>query len=185
MSDGPWKSLPLRRHWKQVAKHAETRAFSPAELVEPLETALRREARELPLDALRRAVAPGAQGLLFGHDMDAELDGILRDHPGVNVVHTFVACLRNEPANGSSGKEVLRSALVGTLDECARDHSRAIAEHYFRKCRGTMIPVDRRLQDAQRSCDIEALASRLLGPSGQSASHLRAKRSGLDDGPLL
>ena len=32
MSDGPWKSLPMRPHWKQVAKRAETGAFSADEL---------------------------------------------------------------------------------------------------------------------------------------------------------
>ena len=50
MSDGPWKSLPMRQHWKRVAKQAENGAFSLEDLREVLEAALWKEAEGLPLE---------------------------------------------------------------------------------------------------------------------------------------
>ena len=103
MSDGPWKSLPLRRHWKQVAKQAENGAFSPEELSGALEAALLKEAKALPLEGAFRAVVPNDQGLLFKPDLYGELEALRRDHPGSKVVQTFLSCLQDQAASGSSG----------------------------------------------------------------------------------
>ncbi len=188
MSDGPWKSLPMRPHWKQVAKQAENEAFSIEELSGTLEVALSKEAEELPLDAVCRAVLPSDQGVLFRPDLDGEFEALLRDHPGLKGVQTLVTYLRNQEAHGSSGREMVESAVADTLEECALDHSRAIQEHYHRKRPSSTVPVNvnRRLDDARSRCDFPGLASRLVAPSGSSASSPGpAKRSGLDDGPLM
>ena len=186
MSDGPWRSLPMRPHWKQVAKQAENGAFSPEELSGALEVALLKDAEELPLEEVCRAVVPSDQGVLFRPDLDGEFEALRRDHPGSKLVQTLLTCLRDQEASGSSGRELLESAVADTLDECARDHSRAIQEHYHRKCRSPTVPADRRLAAAHRLCDFQGLASRMVAPSGFSASSPGpAKLSGLDDGPLL
>lgn len=186
MSDGPWKSLPMRRHWKQVAKQAENRAFSREELSGALEAALLKEARELPLEAVCRAVVPSDQGILFLPDLNGEFEALRRDHPGSKVVQTFFTCLRDQDSKGESGRDMVESAAVDTLDECARDHARAIQEHYYRKSRSPTVPVDRRLTDARRLCDFQGLASRMVSTAGSSTpSPGPAKLSGVDDGPLL
>ena len=186
MSDGPWKSLPMRRHWKQVAKQTENGAFSPEERAEILDAALWKEAEELPLAAVFRAVVPNEQGVLFRPDRTGDLEALRRDHPGSKVVQTLLTCVLDEGAGGSSGHEVLESALADTLDECARDNSRAIEEHFYRKRPSSEVPIHRRLESAQRRCDFQALASKMLASSSSSASSPSpAKRSGLDDGPLL
>lgn len=185
MSDGPWKSLPLRPHWKRVAKHAENGAFSPEELCGTMGAALSKDAEELPLDEVR-ALVPGNQGVLFRPDLEGEFEALQRDHPGSKLVQTFLTCLRDREASGLSGREMLESALADTLDEHARDHSRAIQEHYHRKTRSRTVPVQRRLASALRLCDFRDLASRIVSPSGFPASSSSpAKRSGLDEGPLL
>ena len=186
MSDGPWKSLPMRPHWKQVAKQAENGAFSPEELSGALEAALLKEAEELPLEAACRAVVPSDQGVLFRPDLDGEFEALRRERPGSKVVQRFLTCLRDQEASGSSGREMVESAAADTLDECARDYSRAIQEHYYSKSRSPTVPVHRRLASAHRLCDFHGLASRIVAPSGSSASSSSpAKRSGLDDGPQL
>ena len=186
MSDGPWKSLRMRPHWKQVAKQAENGAFSPEELSGALVVALLKEAEELPLEAVCRAVVPSDQSVLFRPDLDGEFEELRRDHTGSKVVQTLLTCLRDREASGSSGRDMVESAVADTLDECARDHSRAIQEHYYRKRRSPTVPVDRRLAAAHRLCDFQGLASRMVAPSGSAASSSSpAKRSGLDDGPLL
>ncbi len=186
MSDGPWKSLPMRPHWKQVAKQAENGAFAPEELSGALEAALLKEAQELPLEEIRRAVVPSDQGVLFKPDLEGELEELRRDHPGSKVVQTLLACLRDQEANGLSGREMVESAVADTLDECARDNSRSIQEHYYRSSQSPKIPVDRRIASAHRLCNFQDLASRIVVPSDSlAASPSPAKRSGLDDGPRL
>ena len=129
---------------------------------------------------------PTIRGVLFKPDLNGELEAFQRGHPGSKVVQTLVTCLLDEESSGSSGSEMVESAVADTLDECARDHSRAIQEHYYRKRRSPTVPVDRRLDAAHRLCDFQGLASRMVAPSGSSASSPGpAKRSGLDDGPLL
>ena len=186
MSDGPWKSLPLRRHWKQVAKQAENGAFSPRELSETLEVALWKDTKELPLDEVFRALVPDEQGVLFRPDSTGELEALRRDHPGSKGAQTFLTYLLDGEASGSSGHEMLESALADTLDECARDNSRAIEEHFYRRSGAPNVPVRRRLESAQRLCDFHALASQMLAHSNSSGSSPSPSRqSGLDDGPLL
>ena len=186
MSDGPWKSLPMRPHWKKVAKQAEREAFSREELSGTLQAALWKEAAELPLRAVWCLVAPNPQGVLFRPDMDAEIEALRCDHPGSKVVQTFLTCVLDEEANGSSGREMLESAVGDTLAECARDAARTIREHYHRDNGSSEVPVPRRLESALRLCDLRALASQTLAASDSSASSPSpAKRSGVDEGPLL
>lgn len=186
MSDGPWKSLPMRQHWKQVAEQAENGAFSLEDPCEVLEAALCKEAEELPLGMVCRAAVPNDQGVLFRPELNGIIEALQRDHPGSKVVQRFLTCLRDEEASGSSGCEMVKSAVADTLDECARDHSRAIQEHYYRKSRSPEVPVDRRLASARGLCDFQRLASRMVAQPGSSVSSSSpARRSGLDDGPQL
>ena len=186
MSDGPWKSLPMRPHWKQVAKQAETGAFSAGEVSGAIEAALRKEGNELPFEAVRRAVGADDQGVLFIPDMSGQLEMLRADQPGSKLVETFVTCLLDAEARGLSGREMMKRAAADTFDEYARDQSRAIEEHYYRSIRAPKVPVNSRLASARRLCDFDSLAAKMVGPSGSSASPSGlAKRSGLDEGPLL
>ena len=186
MSDGPWKSLPRRPHWKQVAKQAETGAFSADELSGTIEAALQKDGKELPLEAVRRAVGADAQGVLFIPDLSGQVETLRADHPGSKLVETFLICLLDAEARGLSGRKMMTQALANTFDEYTRDHSRAIEEHYYRSIRTPKVPVNRRLASARHQCDFESLAAGMVEPSASSASPLGpVKRSGLDQGPLL
>ena len=186
MSDGPWKSLPMRPHWKQVARRAETGAFSQDELSDAFQAALLKDAEDLPVEAVCRAVIPEDQGVLFRPDLNRLFEDLRRDHPGSKPVDTLVASLRDPESVESSATEMVISAVADTLHEVARDHSRAVAEHYYRKNGSSTVPVDRRLTAALGMCDFRNLASRVIaGPDSSGASSGPSKRAGLDDGPLL
>ena len=186
MSDGPWKSLPMRRHWKQVAKQAETGAFSADELSGAMEVALRKEGKELPIEAVRRAVGSDDQRVLFIPDLSGQLETLWADQPGSKLVETFFTCLLDAEARGLSGREMMKRAAANTFDEYTRDQSRAIEEHYYRSSRVPKVPVNSRLATARRLCDFDSLAARMVEPSGSSPSPPSpVKRSGLDEGPLL
>ena len=186
MSDGPWKSLPMRRPWKQVAKQAESRAFSAEELSGAMEAALRKEAKELPIEPIRRAVGSDDQRVLFIPELSGQLETLRVDHPGSKFVETFFTCLLDAEARGLSGREMMKRAAANTLDEYTRDQSRGIEEHYYRSSRVPKVPVNSRLAAARRLCDFDSLADKMVEPSGSSPSPPSpVKRSGLDEGPLL
>ena len=72
MSDGPHRSLPMRRPWKTVAECADTPAFEVEEIREAIVPALehdcRREMRREFLDGLCR-VCSDQEASLFKSDL--------------------------------------------------------------------------------------------------------------------
>lgn len=184
MSDGPWRSLPLRSHWKQVARRAESAAFSAEELDHALESALRRETKNLPHEAVCDAIVLGDQHSLFKPDPHVKIEALRRDHPGSKVVQAFLTCVLDEVAKGSSERETTLAAVAATSEECARDQLRAIIEHYLRKSPSRSGDVQHRLESALDRRDFRALAPSMLARSG-SADRSPTKRTGLDDGPAL
>lgn len=182
MSDGPWKSLPLRPHWKEVAKRAENSVFTLEERREAMETALKKEADELPLKPVFRTV--GGHGGLFG--LAKTVDALRQDHPGSKSVQTFLTYLTNQEADSSSGREIVVSAVADMLDECLLDNGRSTEEHYLRRDPILWERVEPRLEAVRELIDTRALARRLVSDSGSSRSaHHPPKRSGLDEGPQL
>ncbi|MXX65555.1 MAG: hypothetical protein F4Z40_00725 [Chloroflexi bacterium] len=186
MSDGPWKSLPLRNHWKQVAKRAEKSAFSSTETSEHLEFAIRKEAAELPIRTLVRSLVPNGQMALIEPDIDAVVNRLMQSHPGSKIVQTLAGHLELGHARGLANPDTLETALAQTLEEHARDNARAIEEHYFRKSRSPSVPVGVRLELARRNCDYEGMAKEMIARSDASdvIAHPR-QRSGIDEGPSL
>ncbi|MDE2716963.1 MAG: hypothetical protein OXI33_08100 [Chloroflexota bacterium] len=186
MSDGPWKSLPLRRHWKQFAKRVEIRAFSAEEVIEALDAALLKEARELPFKAIMRILAPNGQGTLFSPDLAGAIEALRQEHPGSKTAQTFLDYMSQQDASTSSGRDLVESAVADTLRECLHDNSRSTKEHYLRK---TWLPwsrVSRRFTEACRAVDVQGLASRIVDDSGSPApARSPVKRDGLDEGPQL
>ena len=183
MSDGPWKSLPLGSHWKQVAKRLETDAFTLAERREALASALAKEADGLPLKAILR-MAPNGQGHLFG--LSEMIEPVRREYPGSKIVQTFLTYVSAAHTGAASGRGVVVSAVADTLEESLLDNSRSMEEHYIRKNRVSWGRVEARFKDVREAIDIRGLASRIVADSGSSGSANRPpKRSGLDEGPQL
>ena len=186
MSDGPWKSLPLRKHWKQFAKRLESTAFSPEEVAEALDYALLREARELPLKAIERILVPNGQGTLFASDLDRAIPLLRQEDPGSKTVQTFLDYLSQQDASASSGRDMVKSAAADLLHESIRDHGRSIREHYLRKTWFPWRRVSGRFDQAFRDVDVRGLASKIVHDSGSPAPHRSpVKRDGLDEGPEL
>ena len=53
MSDGPHRSLPMRRHWKDTAERAARPVHSSAEVCNALTHALKRDILEAPIEKMR------------------------------------------------------------------------------------------------------------------------------------
>src|SRR5258708_5420659 len=57
MSDGPHRSLPMRRHWKALAERAAKAAYAPDDVCESLPYALKKEILEGPVRKIREIMS--------------------------------------------------------------------------------------------------------------------------------
>lgn len=186
MSDGPHKTLPLRKHWKDVAERAAKAAFSPVEICEALPVALKRDFfADAPIDLVRDILSGGDQPSLFS-DRIEELELARQVSPSA-VGSIFINCAIEAVQSGHWGEAALQSAVANALDEHTRGTFRSMEEHYQR------VESDRsaqylrgRLETARRQSDFNSLANEIVGSTNRSVRAVQLpKRTGIDEGPSL
>lgn len=187
MSDGPHRSLPMRRHWKDLAERAEKAAFSADQVCEAVPYALKKDFAESPLEAVRNVLCGDGQGLLFPSDRTAQLEALRAECRGSAGGNTLIDCAVEAIANGLTGDTACKSALENALQDHTRNSFRSVEEHYQREASARSTGyVRERLDAARRKCDFGALASELVSPEKPSKARARPpKRSGIDEGPQL
>ena len=186
MSDGPHRSLNMRKGWKRLSEQADNKAFAPEEVQLALPHALERDWHaEIPQRLCQkiRAILNDSQSS-YVPDLKVERLEALRDgtvvHPFSNV---FLDCAVHEVTRGRTGEEAVRAAAVGALLDRATRGARQVEEHYRRKSASNRaLNVRERIEDGISRSDFSTLAAQLT--STGSAERLLAtdKRTGLDDG---
>ena len=183
MSDGPHRSLPMRRHWKDFAERSAKAAFSSGEVSEALPHAIKKDILEAPIKEVREIMGGGT---LFPEMRIEGLDALRQTHRGAAATH-LIDCAIEAAANGLNGEPVLRSRL--------KTRSKARYATLSGESKNTMTvkqaPTARamrtRLDAARQQFDCSALARELLSsetpPSRRSVSLPR--HSGVDEGPPL
>lgn len=187
MSDGPHRSLPMRRHWKDLAERAAKAAFSADEVCEALPVALKRDFfAEAPLEAIRDILGGGKQASLFSDERAEQLEAA-RHSSRSAVGNTLINCAIEAVADGLSGEAAFRSALANALEEHTRGEFRSIEEHYQDKASAYSARFVRdRLDAARRQSDFGGMAGDIATHGKQRLSDVQLeKRSGLDEGPPL
>ena len=185
MSDGPHRSLPMRRHWKDLAERAAKAAFSSDQVAEGLPYALKKDILSAPIAEVRDILGGGT---LFP-DMTIERLELLRQGQyGSAATHQLIDCAIEAVAVGMSGDTATEAALANALEGAARDHIRGIEEHYQREATSRSAGFVRvRLDGARQQFDCGGLARELLSfsklPSQRSVTLPR--QSGIDEGPPL
>lgn len=187
MSDGPHKSLPMRKHWKILAERADKAAYSEHEVSEALPAALRAEFREIPLEQLKKALGASEQAGLFSAQSPSDLEPLRAACPGSAAGNLLIDCAKEALANGLRGEEACAHALDSALEECSRSAFRGMEEHYYREAPEYRARNLRfRLDAARNQCDFASLSQAILRGSGQGGKDgALARRSGLDEGPEL
>lgn len=182
MSDGPHRSLPLRRAWKKVAECGANHAFAPEELSQRIAPALEEDSRaELApgfVDGLN-----GLYGSLFRNQLESELES-LRDQAGMGIGRVILDRAIQLAAEGATGPDALLKAFTDGLMDRAQRCSRQVEEHYLResgerKARDVRGRVDDGIGQAKFA--VEALARKILKIES-GASPRPQKRESLDDG---
>lgn len=152
MSDGPHRSLPMRQHWKDLAKRVETPAYSLDDVDETLVRALKKEFREAPMGGVRDILGGGKQGSLLREDRAAQLDAARQACPGSAAGNTLIDCAIEADANGMTGDTAFKEALKNALEPHARGGCHQIEEHHHRKEPQSAPNVRGRLRAARTRC---------------------------------
>lgn len=189
MSDGPFRSLPLRPCWKKVAEFAENPAFSTEEVCSALPPALVQDWKEDQVAEIAARVCSifdDQQGSLFRQDRVTALEDLLASAAGSGLGQVLIDCAIRRAVGGASGDEGAALAVEDALRVWASRHTRPIEEHY---CREWDAPrareVRARIEEGFSGTAFEALARQLLGKEGGQLARAPLKQSGLDDGVQL
>lgn len=189
MSDGPHRSLPMRRVWKQLALRADKRTYTPEQVREAVPFALasdwKNEVSSALISALKRAFS--------GHDnslglREIALDQIEAARPlaagsvfGTNAV-SWCAQLASE---GRTDQNAFYEAVGLAAKERGFATCRQAEEHYLRESTHRRAgSMSARMESALNGFTNAALGTLLVGPQPVGRSRLR-KQTGLHEGVPL
>lgn len=187
MSDGPHRSLPMRRHWRDLAERAAKAAYSADEVCKALPSTLKNDLREAPLEAVHDILGGGKQASLFQNEQIEQLEAIRKICRGSVVSNILIDCAVEAVGDGLTGDSAFLAALANTCEDHARGQFRSVEEHYQREAsQHSARYVRDRLDAARRQCDFKTVASEIASSAKPPRESLRMPRhTGVDDGPAL
>ena len=189
MSDGPYKSLPMRPLWRHAAKCAYKEAFSQDEIVESVTRAShadwRVEVRPPFVTSLTSIVAPSGQQELFTDQILADLTALQRDYRSP-LEASFVRNMIDAVATGHTGSDAVQFAAEEALSERLLRNYRQVEEHVRRddSIRNAEF-VRNRFEAAHGKIDLPGLARAVLRTGEPLTRRARAKFTDLDAGVPL
>jgi hypothetical protein len=185
MSDGPHRSLPMRRHWRDTAERAAKPVHSLEEVCETLTFALKRDILETPIEKMRE-IFDGRKPDLFPTRQLEQLEDLRNTCRGSAAANVSIDCAIEAIQGGLRGDAAVQSTLQNALEDVMRSASRGMNEHYQRKATSNeTVNLRTRLDAARRQIDCAAIARELLSsqkpPSPRSLQLPR--HTGIDEGP--
>lgn len=186
MSDGPHRSLPLRRHWRQLLERVVTPSFSSGEVVEALYNAIINDLREAPMSQVLSILQGDGQPSLFHENCTNKLEALRRICPGSTAGNILLDCAIEANAYGLVGNQAAVMALENASEAIYLGARNSIEEHYKRKESWSVMNVRASLKAAWNAVSGSELASKImLGKAARKNKVGLTKRTGLDEGPPL
>jgi hypothetical protein len=185
MSDGSYRSLQMRPHWKVAAQRAANLTHSTEEVGETMEYALKKDILEAPIATVRDIMNSDT---LFPDMRIDELEILRARHSRSSATNSLIDCAIEVAAAGATGENGTVVAVAATLEELARPAMRSIDEHYQREAGARASRMVRtRLEDTFCKLNCVRIARELLAlaclPVRRSV--VLPRRTGLDEGPRL
>lgn len=193
MSDGPYKSLPMSKSWKDVAERAHKASFSDEEREQSMCVALRKDVlRNVGKDyinAIGNILVDQQQGNLLTDQAATEIDNISSQYSQSPLRDIMSANIQAALHSGKSGEQALVEGVNFTLQDYGRGCNRQVEEHYKRDARSHS---EREKTVSVRDIMVRTLGSAAVGNLGQEIVGLvrgdrlqtrLEKLSGLEDGP--
>ena len=189
VSDGPYRSLDMRRHWKRLAKRASNAACDDQERAEALAGALQRDwVLEVPagLPGRLRDILDDRQGDLLGDSAPERLEVLRGETADSPLASILVDCAAQALHEGYSGDDAVVKATADTLQERACSSRRQVEEHWLRESSVRSAKLMRsRIDAAIAAADVNAIARDCLGFSSGTSSHAPLRKTRIDDGVPL
>lgn len=187
MSDGPLKSMKMRRHWRPFAERVENPSCPLDQVCDALNHALKKDFAEAPVEQVKDILGAGCkQASLFPQERISQLENLRRECPGSAAAKALIDCAVEAVADGRGGEAAVKEAVKNASESYTRNYFRGVEEHCQREGADSADLIRDRLHATHQACDYDALASDLMSgekPSGKSSGV--EKRSGIDDGPPL
>ena len=192
MSDGPYRSLQMSRHWKKACEVAQNQAHDAEDLRERTRVALLRDVVQdigtATLDTIAKifGVSPGATGSL---DPIGDLEGLRTNLPLPTLNDRLIEHAMGAYERGCRGRDALEEGLRRAVSEHSEARQRQVEEHY--RCNEASVAGrdrTRRVRDALREVGgaatvktvVQQAIDRMSGERGQLYPR---KRDALSDGP--
>jgi len=187
MSDGPHRSLPMRRCWQHVAQRADNGNFGTGDITAALVPALEHDCRDEMstqfIDRVRTIIEE-QQDLLIKDDVGARIED-LRGEAGIGIGRVFLDNIAQISASDVPDLIALVNAMRDALTDRAARRSRQTEEHYYRKSTATRATNVRERFDAGiAGAALEGLARQVLKLDDRGPAR-PLKHDGLDDGVAL
>ena len=188
MSDGPYRSLPMRHACKRLAKRAQQSAFDPEQVADAVCPALEAHWADEVSDAVSqrlREICDNRQPSFLQDEQRTALDAARRDAAGAGTLGAvLVDCVEQALAEGKIGEEALIAAAKDALRK-----SRSRCPHhqrtYYREAGARSAErIHARVVDAIGRAPVDALAVQVVR-RGAISNRAPAKHDGLDEGVSL
>lgn len=189
MSDGPYRSLPMSRGWKRLAKFAENANFDRADTcaaaTHALATTWRNDVPAAIVKGIREVFLEREPGLFPDMGL-ARIDAVISDNAGYGLGRTLGAHASSVLTEGLTGEAGLAEATKRTLESYGARATRHIEEHYCRKASARLTQqVRERIAQAIGTADLNALARQCAGLEPRARRSSVRKHADIDEGVAL
>ena len=180
MSDGPHKSMYMRRGWKKLAERADNMAYTSQDVCDLLLETLEQDWREEVSSSLYnqvRDVLSDNQSSLFGDQRVEQLYALRGETAGYPLGCAFLDYAIETAVGGRNGDEALREVIDKTLLDRAMRGALQVEEHYCRKSsRMRASKVTERIKTGIKELNHGRISERLVG-ADKSKSPRTAKKT--------
>lgn len=188
MSDGPHRSLRMKRGWRRVAERTDNDAFGIDEISNAVFSALEHDCRDEMsrefIDHIRRIIEE--QEMLLIKDDAKERIETLGAEAGYGIGQKLIENLVRITSDREPDLHHLIHAMTAALADRAVKCSRQVEEHYLRRSTATRANnVRARVEQGIARADLDILARNVLNIKSSGPGRPSLKRDGLDDGVSL
>lgn len=188
MSDGPHKTLPMRRAWKELSKRADKKAYDEADVREALPRALsndwNNEVSYALISTLKNVFTGPDNSLRLPEIALQQLEAAKSLAAGSAFGTSAVAWSIQMVHEGRINETAMLEAVGNAALERAYGGFRQVEEHYYRESTKRRADgVRGRLENAAAGFTSNELGRQLINPGSRPAA-LNKKRS-VDDGVRL
>jgi len=184
VSDGPYKTLPMKPRWKTAAKFAYVQAFSVSEIAEALHRAADLDCRgEMSARFINEitGIVRARLGLFVDQQL-ADLDAMHR-RCASTVEASFLRNVIDALVDGHQGNDALNRAAEYTVSDRLLAGYRQVEEHMHREASDERSRAVRlRLEEAHRQIEISTIAQNLLRAGAAPLKAASAVYASVDDG---